>query len=340
MPIYRWLRPALFALPPEAAHGLTLAALRAYGLLGAPASPPEPVRVMGLDFPNRVGLAAGFDKDGVAIVGAARLGFGFAEVGTVTLRPQRGNPKPRLFRLPRDAALVNRMGFNNAGAEALAANIRRQRRRRHGLGLPVGVSIGKNRVTPLAAAAAEYCACLAAVYDAADYIAVNLSSPNTPGLRGLQAPPELRTVVAALARERDALASARPAAPRRPLLIKFSPELQAEDLAAAAITGLAAGADGFVVVNTTLARPPSLRSRHAREPGGLSGPGLLPAALASVRTLRAELGPGPPVVAVGGVSSAADAKALRAAGADLIQLYTALVYRGPTLIAASAKAAE
>lgn len=338
MSIYRWLRPALFALPPEPAHRLTLAALRTYGLLGAPASPAAPARVMGLDFPNRVGLAAGFDKDGVAVVGAARLGFGFAEVGTVTLRPQRGNPKPRLFRLARDAALVNRMGFNNAGAKALAGNIRRQRLRRHGLALPIGVSIGKNRATPLADAASEYCACLAAVYDVADYIAVNLSSPNTPGLRGLQAPPALRTVVAALARERDALASARPAAPRRPLLIKFSPELQAEDLAEAATTALAAGADGFVVVNTALARPPSLRSRHAREAGGLSGPPLLPAALASVRTLRAELGPRPPLVAVGGVSGAADAKALRAAGADLVQLYTALVYQGPALISASAKA--
>lgn len=339
MPIYRWLRPALFALPAEAAHAMTLASLRAYGLLGAPAKPASPVRVMGLDFPNRVGLAAGFDKNGVAAAGAARLGCGFFEVGTVTLRPQRGNPKPRLFRLAEDAALVNRMGFNNAGAQALAANIRRQRLRRRGLALPVGVNIGKNRATPLTDAAAEYRACLAAVYDVADYIVVNVSSPNTPGLRALQAPAELRALIPVLDREREALASARPAAPRRPLLVKFAPELRADDLAAAAGTALAAGADGFVVANTTVARP-SLRSRRAREAGGLSGPPLLPATLASVRTLRAELGPRPPVIAVGGISSAADAKALRAAGADLIQLYTALVYQGPALIRALATAAD
>lgn len=340
MPIYRWLRPGLFALPPEAAHALTLALLRGYGLLGAPAVPPAPVRVMGLDFPNRVGLAAGFDKNGGAVAGAARLGFGFLETGTATLRPQRGNRKPRLFRLAEDAALVNRMGFNNAGAEALAANIRRQRLRRRRLALPVGVSIGKNLETPLAGAAAEYCACLAVVHDVADFIVVNLSSPNTPGLRGLQAPAALRAVVAALARKRDALAGPRSAGPRRPLLIKLSPDLPAADLAETASTALAAGADGFVVVNTTVKRTSALRSRHARQAGGLSGPPLLPAALAAVRALRAEIGPEPPLVAVGGISSAADAKALRAAGADLVQLYTALVYRGPALIGALAKAAQ
>ena len=284
---------------------------------------------MGLNFPNRVGLAAGFDKDGIAVAGAARLGFGFIETGTVTPRPQPGNPKPRLFRLPEDAALVNRMGFNNAGAAALTANLRHQRRR---LAIPLGVNIGKNRDTPLTAATDDYAACLAAVYDVADYVVVNVSSPNTAGLRSLQAPAATKALVEALVRQRDDLAQRRPNAPRRPLLLKLAPDLTGEDQVATAMTAIAAGADGLVAVNTTLTRAPTLRSPQAAQAGGLSGQPLFPATLAAVQRLRAAIGPEPTLIAVGGVASAADAQALREAGADLVQVYSALVYQGPGLI--------
>ena len=284
---------------------------------------------MGLDFPNRIGLAAGFDKDGVAVAGAARLGFGFIETGTVTPRPQPGNPKPRLFRLQEDAALVNRMGFNNAGATAVAANLRRQR---HRLAIPLGVNIGKNRDTPLTAATDDYAACLAALYDVADYVVVNVSSPNTAGLRSLQAPAATKALVEALVRQRDDLAQRRPNAPRRPLLVKLAPDLTGEDQVATATTAIAAGADGLVAVNTTLTRAPTLRSPQAAQAGGLSGQPLFPATLAAVQRLRAAIGPEPTLIAVGGVASAADAQALREAGADLVQVYSALVYQGPGLI--------
>ena len=323
------MRPLLFALPPETAHALTLAALRCYGLARVRPGTEPPVRVMGLNFPNRVGLAAGFDKDGIAVAGAARLGFGFIETGTVTPRPQPGNPKPRLFRLPEDAALVNRMGFNNAGAAALTANLRHQRRR---LAIPLGVNIGKNRDTPLTAATDDYAACLAAVYDVADYVVVNVSSPNTAGLRRLQAPAATKALVEALVRQRDDLAQRRPNAPRRPLLVKLAPDLTGEDQVATAMTVIAAGADGLVAVNTTLTRAPTLRSPQAAQAGGLSGQPLFPATLAAVQRLRAAIGPEPTLIAVGGVANAADAQALRETGADLVQVYSALVYQGPGLI--------
>ena len=284
---------------------------------------------MGLDFPNRIGLAAGFDKDGIAVAGAARLGFGFIETGTVTPRPQPGNPKPRLFRLREDAALVNRMGFNNAGATALAANLRRQRRR---LAIPLGVNIGKNRDTPLTAATDDYAACLAAVYGVADYVVVNVSSPNTAGLRSLQAPAATEALIEALVRQRDDLAQRQPNAPRHPLLVKLAPDLRGEDQVATATAAIAAGADGLVAVNTTLTRAPTLRSPQAAEAGGLSGGPLFPATLATVQRLRTAIGPEPTLVAVGGIGSGADACALREAGADLVQVYSALVYQGPGLI--------
>ena len=335
MSLYRWLRPLLFALPPETAHALSLAALRAYGLGPPPRTPGQGVQVMGLEFPNRLGLAAGFDKNGVAVPGAARLGFGFVEAGTVTPLAQRGNPKPRLFRLAEDGALVNRMGFNNAGAAALAANLRRARRR---LAIPVGVNIGKGQQTALAAANGDYCAGLAAVFDVADYVVVNLSSPNTTGLRQLQAPTAATALVAALVREREQLARERPAMRRRPLLVKLAPDLAAAELAATATAVLDAGADGFVVVNTTVQRPSGLRSAHAGETGGLSGQPLFAATLETLGRLRAEVGPEPSVIAVGGVGSVEQAQALRAAGADLVQIYSALIYQGPALVRALAEA--
>ena len=337
--MYRWLRPLLFALPPETAHALAVATLRMHGALPEPALAPAPANddsatLNGLRFPNRLGVAAGLDKNAVAAAGLARLGFGFVEVGTVTPRPQRGNPKPRLFRLQEDAALVNRMGFNSAGAAAVAANLRRLRPR---LGIPVGVNIGKNRDTRLAEAVGDYEACLTALHDLADYIAVNLSSPNTPGLRELQAPALARSLIERLAALRQRLATERGCA-RKPLFVKVSPDLPAESLDATALAVLEAGADGLIAVNTTAIRSPTLRSRHAGERGGLSGRPLSAVALDSVRRLRGLIGDGPTLIAVGGIGDAEAARAMFDAGADLVQLYTALIYQGPGLARALTQA--
>ena len=332
--IYGRLRPLLFALPPETAHAAALAMLRGVGHL--PRIGPQrekAVNVLGLRFPNRVGIAAGLDKDGVAVPGLARLGFGFVEVGTVTPRPQRGNPQPRLFRLVEDRALVNRMGFNSAGARAVAANLARARLR---VDVPIGVNIGKNRATPLDAAVQDYAACLAALYGVADYVTVNLSSPNTPGLRDLQTATRAAALVAELVRVRNRLAAETDT--RKPLLIKLAPDLAADDLDETARVIVAAGADGFVAVNTTLRRPASLRSVESTGTGGLSGAPLLPMAVATVRRLRAAVGPAPAIVGVGGIATPEDACAMLDAGADLIQLYTALVFSGPRLAAALAHA--
>lgn len=283
------------------------------------------IRLHGLSFPNRVGVAAGLDKNGVAVAGLARLGFGFVEVGTVTPRPQAGNPRPRLFRLVEDRALVNRLGFNSAGARAVASNLSRSRRRTR---VPVGVNIGKNRDTPLAAAGRDYLDCLAAVHDWADYVTVNLSSPNTPGLRDLQSPAVASALVSELVAARDRVASGRSI----PLLVKVAPDLAPEDLEATVCAARDAGADGFVAVNTTLSRWPSLRSRHSAQSGGLSGRPLFALALATVRRIRAVVGQAPLLIGVGGVSDVAGVEAMRVAGADLVQVYTEFVYRGPGLV--------
>lgn len=329
--MYRLLRPLLFALPSEAAHAAALTVLRGLGVLPwvRPAH-TETVHLLGLEFPNRIGLAAGFDKNAAAIVGLARLGFGFVEVGTVTPRPQPGNPRPRLFRLVEDRALINRMGFNSAGIESVAANLVRIRRGEQGvhipIGVPVGINIGKNPATPLSDAAADYLACFSALHSVADYVVVNLSSPNTPGLRDLQAAATARALIAQLAAARDRLAAG------KPLLVKVAPDLAPADLEATVAAALEAGANGFVAVNTTLARPASLGSRRAMEAGGLSGRPLFPLALDTVRRLRSFVGDAPAVIGVGGISSSADARALLDAGADLVQVYTALVYQGPGLV--------
>ena len=329
--IYAALRPLLFALPPEFAHKLALGALKAFGAL--PATTPaagSSIEFLGLSFPNRIGLAAGLDKDATATAGLAKLGFGFLEVGTVTPRPQPGNPKPRLFRLNEDLALVNRMGFNSAGAAAVAANLRRMR---GCIDVPVGVNIGKNRDTPLGAAAADYRACLAAVYDAADYVVVNLSSPNTPGLRDLQAADAAGALVAELAAERERLAGDHPGTtPKLPLFVKIAPDLAPDELEATVVEALRAGADGFVATNTTVSRPVWLRSKRAAEEGGLSGRPLFAPALEAVRRARAAVGKGPVIIGVGGIASVADAHAMFEAGADLVQVYSALVFQGPALV--------
>ena len=329
--MYRLLRPLLFALPPETSHRVALAALRTFGALpGGKLRHAGGTRLLGLEFANRIGAAAGLDKDGVAVAGLARLGFGFVEVGTVTPRPQLGNPKPRLFRLTEDEALVNRLGFNSCGADAVAANLRRLRA---GAGVPIGVNIGKNRDTPLAEAAADYVVGLTALYDFADYFTVNVSSPNTPGLRDLQAAPATAALIGELCGVRNELAVRREGGSRaKPLLVKLAPDLAPQDLEATAVAALEAGAAGFVAGNTTLARPATLRSGSAGQAGGLSGRPLLPLAIDAVRRLRAGIGDGPVLIGVGGIASATDARAMLDAGADLVQVYTALVYEGPRLV--------
>ena len=330
--MYAALRRLLFTLPPELAHKLALAALRGFGAWPSSSLPPgSGVELLGLKFPNRIGLAAGLDKDATAAVGLAKLGFGFVEVGTVTPRPQPGNRKPRLFRLTEDQALVNRMGFNSAGADAVAGNLRRVRDCIH---VPVGVNIGKNRDTGLADAVDDYRTCLSALYEVADYVVVNLSSPNTPGLRNLQAANAARALVGELVAERQRLAVEHPEkAPRPPLFVKIAPDLVPEDLESTVVGALQAGADGIVATNTTVSRPVSLRSKRAVEEGGLSGRPLFALALNAVRRTREAAGKGPVVIGVGGISGASDAAAMFDAGADLVQVYSALVFEGPSLVA-------
>jgi dihydroorotate dehydrogenase len=317
--LYRLARPALFALPPETAHRVTLRALRcAHGLrlLPTPRTVDAPVELMGLRFPNRLGIAAGLDKDGRCIDALGALGVGCIEVGTVTPRAQPGQDRPRLFRLPRARALINRMGFPNAGVDALRERLARRTFR----GI-CGVNIGKNRDTPLERAFDDYVFCARAVVGVADYVVLNVSSPNTPGLRGLQDIDHLGPIIAAVSAELGTT----------PLLVKVSPDLEPAALDALASLIRESPVAGVIATNTTVLRPDGL-GRHAREDGGLSGEPLKPLAIASVRALRTLLGPSRVVVGVGGIASAGDAAAMLAAGADLVQIYTGLVYRGPALI--------
>jgi dihydroorotate dehydrogenase len=283
------------------------------------------VNLMGLHFPNRVGLAAGFDKNARDIDSLGRLGFGFIEVGTVTPRPQPGNPRPNLFRLPADEALINRLGFNNEGAAAVARRL--QARRYKGI---CGVNIGKNFDTPLEDSVKDYASCLRTVYGVADYVTVNVSSPNTPGLRGLQDPDALRPLLLELANLREQLQSVH--AKKVPLLVKLSPDLSDEQLMRIASGLLELPVDGIVATNTTVSRPAGLKSAHAAEEGGLSGRPLHVRSVAVVRALRTALGAGFPIVGVGGIVSPRQAVETRSAGADLLQLYTGLIYRGPALL--------
>lgn len=326
---YRLAGPLMRLLPAEAAHGLALWALKA-GLAPRQRGPDPPIlasRLWDLDFPNPVGLAAGFDKDGEAVAALLALGFGFVEVGSVTPRPQPGNPRPRLFRLPEDEAVINRLGFNSAGHEAVAARLRSLRRpgaERPGV---IGVNLGMNRDS--AEPAADYAAGVAAFAGLADYLVVNVSSPNTPGLRELQ---ERHALGELLIRVREAGGGAS-AAGGPPLLLKIAPDLDAAERRDAAQVALEAGVDGLIVSNTTLSRPPGLEGRHRGEAGGLSGrPLMAPSteALADIyRLTEGRL----PLIGTGGIAGGADAYAKIRAGASLVQLYTALVYQGPGLIA-------
>lgn len=332
--LYALARPLLFALEPETAHalalGLTDAPLR-LGLLRYRPPPPCPVRAMGLAFRNPVGLAAGFDKDALHVDALAALGFGFLELGGVTPRPQAGNPRPRLFRIPQARALVNRMGLNSAGIDAFVENLRRARRT-----TVIGVNIGRNRDTPNAQAAADYARCLEALYPHVDYVSVNVSSPNTPGLRELQSPDALAALLESL---RAARARLRERHGRDVKLVpKISPDLDSAGVRAVADVVRRTGMDGVIATNTTLSREGVEGLPHAAESGGLSGAPLGPRALRVLRELVASLRGELPVIATGGIMSGADAAERVAAGAALVELYTGLVYRGPELIAECAAA--
>ena len=328
--LYRAVRPLLFALDPEAAHSFSLgslnilARLSAASLLASPA-PRMPVRVMGLDFPNPVGLAAGLDKDGEHIDGLAALGFGFLEIGAVTPRAQPGNTKPRLFRLPEAEALINRLGFNNRGADVLVENIRRSGYR----GI-VGVNIGKNSDTPNERAHEDYIACLRKVYAHASFVTANISSPNTKDLRSLQQADGLDALLVSLTAERDLLAKRY--GNRIPLAVKVAPDLDDAGIETIADRVAARGIDAVIATNTTVSREGVVHLRASRERGGLSGAPLRALATAVVRRLRRRLPASVAVIGVGGIASAADAREKLDAGASLVQLYTALVYRGPALV--------
>jgi dihydroorotate dehydrogenase len=332
--IYGLARGALFALDPEHAHQLTLGAFARFPRLStapfAGAVPDDPVELLGLKFRNRVGLAAGLDKNAECIEAWDRLGFGFVEVGTVTPRPQPGNPKPRLFRLPQHEALINRLGFNNHGVDALVERVRRAR-----CTAVLGINIGKNADTPVDRAADDYEACLRKVHAVAGYVTVNISSPNTRNLRDLQDEQRLRALLERLRVVRGELAQKE--GRRVPMLVKLAPDLEAAELRRTGALARELGADGLIATNTTIQRPGLGDARHAAEAGGLSGAPLRPLALAALRALRAELGAGYPLVGVGGIVSAADAGERRAAGADLVQLYTGFIYRGPPLIGECSK---
>lgn len=328
--MYGFARPLLFRLDAERAHGLALASLDAAhraGMMQLLAKPPSPLptEAFGLRFPNPVGLAAGLDKNGAHIDALFALGFGFVEVGTVTPKPQAGNPKPRMFRLPRHRALINRLGFNNQGVDALVANVGRAKR----AGI-LGINIGKNKDTPNENAADDYLFCLERVYPLADYVTVNISSPNTAGLRELQEEQALRRLIGTLrdAQERLAAQHGR----RVPVLVKVAPDLSDDDIEAAARVLSDLHVDGVIATNTTVSRINVQTDRRAGEAGGLSGEPLMNKSTTVLRMLRTRLPDSIPLVGVGGILSGADAVKKFAAGASLVQVYSGLIYRGPELI--------
>jgi dihydroorotate dehydrogenase len=328
--VYRLLRPLLFQLDPERAHRLTLATLDAAHSLRlspliAPSLAPAPVQVMGLAFPNPVGLAAGLDKNAEHVDALATLGFGFIEVGTVTPRPQAGNPQPRLFRLPAARALINRLGFNNLGVDRLVHNLTRVKYR----GV-LGINIGKNFDTPIERATGDYVAAMRKAYPLASYLTINISSPNTRDLRQLQGESELPRLLAALKAEQQALAVSH--ARYVPLAVKIAPDLSDEQVGQVARLLLEYGIDGVIATNTTVSRVGVQGLSFAQEDGGLSGQPLREQATRVIRQLHAALGERIPIIGVGGIMNAQDAKEKLAAGAKLLQLYTGLIYAGPRLV--------
>ena len=324
MSAYALARPLLFSLEPEKAHRLTLK-LADWGLAGWRRTPLRPVTAMGLEFPNPVGLAAGLDKDAAHIDGLARLGFGFIEVGTVTPRAQPGNPPPRIFRIAEKKALINRFGFNNGGVDAFLDNVARTRWR----GI-LGINIGKNAATPPERAADDYAYGLERVYGSASYVTVNISSPNTKGLRDLQQERQLDELLERLSLVRERLA--RSYRRRVPLALKVAPDLDAGEIAAIAAAVLRHGIDGLIATNTTLSREGVAGSAHAAEAGGLSGAPILERSTRVLAAFRDALGGKVALIGAGGILSGDDARGKFNAGAALVQLYTGLVYRWPALV--------
>ncbi len=328
--LYELARTGLFCLPAETAHELTLHALataQRAGVIGlvAPQVPAKPVQCMGLTFPNPVGLAAGLDKNGDCIDAFGALGFGFVEIGTVTPRPQPGNPKPRLFRLPARQAIINRMGFNNHGVDHLVAAVKRS-----SFGGVLGINIGKNKDTPNENALDDYVACLRKVYDHASYVTVNISSPNTPGLRTLQHGDALRVLLDGLKLEQERLRGA--SGRHVPVVVKIAPDSTPAEISTMAQALVEFEIDGVIATNTTASREGVEGLPHAQEQGGLSGAPLTAKSTAVLAQLSRDLAGKVPVIGVGGILSAADALAKRDAGAGLVQVYTGFIYRGPALV--------
>ncbi|MEJ0004443.1 MAG: quinone-dependent dihydroorotate dehydrogenase [Pararobbsia sp.] len=334
--LYPFARSHLFRMDPEDAHHLILSMLRASGRTGlASLLMPRPVEaprtVMGLTFRNAVGLAAGLDKEGSCIDGLASLGFGFIEVGTVTPRAQPGNPRPRMFRLPKAEALINRLGFNNGGVEQFVRNVQAASYR----GI-LGLNIGKNADTPIERAADDYLFCLERVYPFASYVTINVSSPNTTNLRQLQGAGELDALLGALRDKQQRLDDLH--AKHVPLVLKIAPDLDDAQIEAIAATVLRHRIEGVIATNTTLSRAAVLGMAHAEEAGGLSGRPVFDASNEVIRKLHAKLGNDVPIIGVGGIFSAEDARRKLAAGASLVQVYTGLIYRGPALVQECAQA--
>ncbi len=348
---YALARPFLFGLDPEVAHEITL-----HGLAAAQGTPLEwaycnarvddPVTLAGLTFPNRVGLAAGLDKNARCIDGLGAMGFGFIEVGTVTPLPQSGNPKPRMFRLPAAQALINRLGFNNDGLDAFIANVQRSSLRKQKKSpMLLGLNIGKNAVTPIERATDDYLKGLEGVYPHADYVTVNISSPNTKNLRALQSDEALDALLGAVAVKRESLA--KQYGRRVPIFVKIAPDLDEAQIDVIAATlkryamdgaGKPNNTFGVVATNTTLSRDAVKDMAHAEEAGGLSGAPVLAMSNRVITQLRAALGKGFPIIGVGGIMSAADGVSKIEAGADVVQIYTGLIYRGPDLVKSTALA--
>jgi dihydroorotate dehydrogenase len=331
--LYSLARPFLFSMDAESAHDLTLPALRrahALGLTGFIKKPEaDPRQVMGISFPNPVGLAAGLDKDGRYIDGLAALGFGSIEIGTVTPRAQAGNPKPRMFRLPQANAIINRMGFNNGGVDAFVANVQASRFYQDKQGV-LGLNIGKNADTPIERAAEDYLHCLQKVYPYASYVTVNISSPNTKNLRQLQGADELDALLSQLKDAQQRLADQH----KRyvPITLKIAPDIDSEQIKNIADALLRHKIDGVIATNTTITRDAVKGLQHGEEAGGLSGEPVFELSNKVIRALKSELGDALPIIGVGGIFSGADAAAKMQAGAALVQVYSGLIYRGPALV--------
>lgn len=335
---YSLARSLMFQMDPELSHDVALSSMNVAAMLGlhrllGSQQLADPVEVMGLTFPNRVGLAAGLDKNGIAVDGLAAMGFGFVEVGTVTPRPQAGNPKPRIFRLPEQQAIINRMGFNNQGVDVLLKNLDKQQYK----GI-LGINIGKNKDTPNEKANEDYLYCLRKVYPRASYITVNISSPNTPGLRTLQYGDSLNSLLDALKTEQAKLAMIHER--YVPIAVKIAPDMSEEELQLVAAALRAYAIDGVIATNTTLSREGVERAEHGNEEGGLSGAPLRNRSTRVIRSLAEALEGDLPIIGVGGITEGFDAAEKIEAGASLVQIYSGFIYRGPKLVAESVRAIQ